>query len=94
MYARYGGRAPADAARAGSGDFAAEFVRALRTLRVECAISDRTTPQLLAFARAQALLADKDRLTVDELDVFRHSRWDETGEHERMVANLKRSYRL
>lgn len=94
MFARYGGRAPADAARAGTGDFAAEFVRALRTLRVECAISDRTTPQLLAFARAQALLADKDRLTVDELDVFRHSRWDETGEHERMVANLKRSYRL
>ena len=93
MRVKFGGRSHLDVQRAGTHSFSDEFVRAYRSLRTECAISDRTMAPLLALARSQAVLANRDSLTVDELDVFRHVKWDETGELDRMVNSLKRGYR-
>jgi len=95
MHTRFGGRKIIDKSRDGIGrDYTAEFLRAARALRTECGISDRTLGLLFAFARAQALLAGKNQMDAEELEVFRHVKWDETGEHDRMVTNLKRSYRV
>ena len=92
---RYGGSRPAEAGRA-HFDFEQEFLRFFRSLRGDFAISDRTSPALLAFCRAQCLLKNQSELTVTELDVFKYVAWDEsgTGELDRLVNNMKRGIRL
>ena len=94
MRAIYGGRGVRDVGHPGRGDFRNEFVRAFGSLRKDYNVSDRTIAALLAFARAKALLDGKDHLTVDELDVFKHVAWDQTGELERLVNSIKKGYRM
>lgn len=94
MRAMYGGRGVHDVGHPGRGEFRNEFIRAFGSLRKDYSVSDRTIAALLAFVRAKALLDGKEHLTVDELDVFKHVAWDQTGELERLVNSIKKGYRM
>jgi len=76
----------------GRVDFGAEFLRVFRSLRREYDISDRTLRALYALARAMAIVEGRNDLSVEDLNVFRYTSWDEsgTGELDRLVSNLKR----
>lgn len=80
------------AADAGAGDFRGEFLRCFRALRGEAAISDRSLGALYTFARASALLSGRKAMNAEDLDVFRFVRWDPSGELDRFVRNLKRTW--
>ncbi len=89
---QFGGRATEGSTSPGGRGFKVEFLRCFRALRHEAAISDRSLSALYSFARASALLAGRQSMNADELDVFRLVRWDPSGELDRFVANLKRGY--
>lgn len=90
--AMFGGR-QTGTSDVGAGDFRGEFLRCFRALRGEAGISDRSLGSLYTFARASAMLSGRKAMNADDLEVFRFVRWDPSGELDRFVRNLKRTWR-
>ena len=89
----FGGRETTVASHLGAGDFRSEFLRCFRALRSEASLSDRSLGSLYMFARANALLGERQTMTADDLEAFRFVRWDPSGELDRFIRNLKRTWR-